>query len=60
MVFAGQLVQEVKADAVDLVVDIQAAEFSLRQLRRREYVCLPFDILTVIFHDDIDEVVDSC
>lgn len=42
VVFSGELVQKVKRDAVDLVVDVQAP-----------------DVLAVIFHNNVDEVVDS-
>lgn len=42
VVFSGELVQKVKRDAVNLVVDVQT-----------------LDVLAVIFHNDVDEVVDS-
>lgn len=39
---AGELVEEVKGDGVDLIVDVEA-----------------LDVLAVVGHDDVDEVVDG-
>ena len=43
VVFAGQGVEVLEADAVDFVVDVEA-----------------LDVGSVLFHDDVDELVDGC
>lgn len=42
VVFAGQVVEVLEADAVDFVVDVET-----------------LDVGSVVFHDDVDELVDS-
>jgi hypothetical protein len=61
---AGQLVQELEADAVDLVVDVQA-EWNVREEdfdvdRHDEGSNLPANVLAVVFHDHVNEVINSC
>jgi len=43
VVFAGEGVEVLEADAVDFVVDVEA-----------------FNVGSVVFHDDVDELVDGC
>lgn len=58
---SGQLVKEVEADRVYLVIDVQTGSIlSTTDDARDAGNSLPLDILSMVFHDNINEVVYRC
>ena len=61
--FAGELVEEVEANGVDLVVDVEAAyssqqeQHSFEAFARSPKSDLPFDVFSMILHDHVDEII---
>jgi hypothetical protein len=50
----------VEADGINLVVDIETSDNASQVMITSGYrIDLPFDVGTVLLHDDIDKVIDS-
>jgi hypothetical protein len=60
MRFPRKLVEKVEAHTINLVVDVKAKWSQWNSARVETVIRLPFNIFSMILHNNIDEIVHRC